>query len=731
MDTREAITYCGICEGQCGIVVTVTDGRAVKVRPDKNSPLSQGFACPKGIAYPQIAANPDRVLEPMKRLASGKLTSVAWDEALDDIADRLRTIIDRDGGDSIGIFGGHALLDNYSGFFWDAGMCAALGSPHNYTSSSVDINNYWTVGALLYGHPLINPIPDIDRTDFLLVFGANPMISHSSMLTAPRARDHFTGVARRGGRVVVVDPRRSETAATFEWLPIRADEDVLLMASLLHAIFADGLADRDALRRQTTDAGRFIQDLVRKHTPESTERRTGIPAATVRDLARDFAAAPRAAAYGRCGISLGSAGTLAKYLLDALNIVTGNLDRPGGYVFGEEFIDLQLITHLAGADTYDSWRTRVDGFPEVLGTAPAAGMAREITTPGRGQLKALLVNGGNPAMSIPGSGDLGAALQQLELLVSLDVQHTETGNYAHYILPGVLGIERDCLPWLNSGHTIKPFALWTNKAVEPPPGCREEWWVIDQICARLGIVPSPFPLIRALGETGLRLTPQQTFDLFLRVSPRGDLFGQRPGGWNREKAWQNPQGVILEDELATGVLAEKLYTTDKLVHLDQPVMREELARHTSRPDNVDLPLRMVSVRELRTCNTYLLNVEKLRTGNRRRRLRINPRDAAAAGIESGDTVTIRSEEGEIQVEALVSDEMAAGNIALPQGWGHHGGWSLANAAGGANYNLLTTNAAESQDRLSGNGHVNGVDTAVTRYTARASAAGETTEGAAR
>jgi formate dehydrogenase len=422
---------------------------------------------------------------------------------------------------------------------------------------------------------------------------------------------------------------------------------------------------------------------------------------------------------------------LAKYLLDALNIVTGNLDRPGGYVFGEEFIDLQLITHLAGAATYDSWRSRVDGFPEVLGTAPAATMAREITTPGKGQLKALLVNGGNPAMSIPGSHDMETALRQLELLVSLDVQHTETGNHAHYILPGVLGIERDCLPWLNSGHTIKPFALWTSKTVEPPPGCREEWWVIDQICARLGIVPSPFPLIRALGETGLRLTPQQTFDIFLRVSPRGDLFGQRPDGWNREKAWQNPRGVVLDDELPTGVLPEKLYTADKLVHLDQPVMREELARHTSRPDNADLPLRMVSIRELRTCNTYLLNVESLMTGKRRQRLRINPQDAAAAGIESGDLATIRSGEGEVQVEALVSDEMAAGNIALPQGWGHNGGWSLANAAGGVNYNLLTTDAAQTQDRLSGNGHVNGIDTAVTLHVSSASAEHKTSQGVAR
>lgn len=712
MPTQEKITYCGICEGQCGIVVTVQDGKAVKVRPDESSPLSKGFACPKGIAYPSIAADPDRVVEPLKRLPSGSLVQVSWDDALDDIADRLRTIIDRDGGDSVGLFGGHALLDNYSGFFWDAGMCAALGSPHNYTSSSVDINNYWVVGSMLYGHPLINPIPDIDRTDFLLVFGANPLISHSSMLTAPRARDHFTGVVRRGGRVVVIDPRRSETAAAFDWLPIRADEDVLLMASLLQTIFADGLADQDALERQTTDGRRFIRDMVGGHTPESTEHRTGIPAATVRALAREFATTPRAAAYGRCGISLGSAGTLAKYLMDALNIVTGNLDRVGGYVFGEEFVDLQLITHLAGAATYDTWRTRVDGFPEVLGTAPAVSMAREITTPGKGQLKALIVNAGNPAMSVPGSGELGRALQQLELLVVLDVQQTETAGYADYVLPGVLGIERDCLPWLNSGHTIKPFALWADKAVEPPPGCREEWWVVDQICARLGLVPSPFPLIRELGETGLRLTPQQTFDLFLRISPRGDLFGRRPDGWNREKAWQNPQGVILEDELPTDVLHQKLYTPDKRVHLEQPKMRDELVRHTARPVNGDLPLRLVSVRELRTCNTYLLNVEKLMTGDRRQRLRINPVDAEAAGISGGDMVTIRSAEGEIEVEALVSEEMAAGNIGLPQGWGHNGGWRLANAAGGANYNLLTTSAAETHDQLSGNGHVNGVDTAV-------------------
>lgn len=712
MTECESITFCDLCEAQCGIVVTSQDGRPIKVRPDKEAPLSKGFACPKGIAYPEWATNPERVVEPLRRTPSGDFEPVSWDDALEDIAARLRVIIDRDGGSSIGSYTGHPTAWNYSGSFWTTGMIAALGSQHSYSAVSIDINNHWAVGSMLYGHPLINPIPDLDRTDFLLMFGANPFVSHGSMLTAPRPRDHFMGIVKRGGRVVVVDPRRSETAEAFEHLPIRADEDVLLLAALISTIFECGLEDRDALERQTTDGGRFIRDLVKPHTPENTEGRTGVAADTVRALARDFATASRASAYGRCGVDLGSASTLMKYLLDGLNIVTGNLDREGGLVFGEAFIDIERITHLLGASTYGTWKSRVDGFPEVFGTVPAASMAREITTPGPGQMKALIVTCGNPAMSFPGSGALGEALERLELLVSIDVQRNETTTYADYILPGVLGIERDMLPWITSGHTILPFALWPSKAVEPPKGCREEWWIIDQICRRLDIIPSASPVVRALGRIGIRFTPQQTFDLFLRVSPHGDWFGLRPKGWNREKAWSNPRGALLGSEIATGVLRKKLYTNDKRVHLSQPVMRAELTRHASRPENHEYPLRLTSIRELRSKNTYLHNVEKLMVGDRRQRLRVNPKDAAEFGVVTGDTVSVRSSVGEIQVEALVSDEMAPGNVGLPHGWGHYGGASRANAAGGANYNVLPTNAPENQDQLSGQSHLNGVNVAI-------------------
>src|SRR3954451_23084512 len=346
------------------MVATVEDGRVTQLRPDPEHPLSSGYACPKGIAMTDAQNDRDGVLHPLRRTASGEFEPVRWQEALADIGTRLRDVRQQHGASSIGWYMGNPGAFSYSHTLWVKGLLDGLGSPHYYTAGSQDVNNRFAASALMYGSPLVIPIPDLQRTSFLLMIGANPMVSHGSVLTAPRVRDQLLAITERGGRVVVVDPRRTETARQFEHLAVTPDADAWLLLSLLQVIFEERLADRRFLAGWTRDADR-LEELARPHTPEATAERTGIPAADVCTLARDFAAAEGAVAYGRTGSCLGRHGTVVAFLIDALNAVTGELDRPGGAVFGRPAIAIDDVGERTGLDSYDRARSRIGDFPDV------------------------------------------------------------------------------------------------------------------------------------------------------------------------------------------------------------------------------------------------------------------------------------------------------------------------------------------------------------------------------
>src|SRR3954469_23958849 len=445
MSSEERITYCRICEPLCGMVATVEDGRVEKLRPDPDNPMSAGFACPKGIAMVDVQNDPDRVLHPLRRTASRDFERIGWNEALDDIADRLKRIREARGGDAIGWYMGNPGAFSYSHPLWVKGFLDAVGSPHYYTASSQDVSNRFAASALLYGSPFLLPIPDLARTDLLLIIGANPLISHGSVMSAPRVKDQLHAITERGGRVVVVDPRRSETARAFEHLAVNPDSDAWLLLSLLQVIFSKGLEDRAAIVAQSQGV-EGLRRLAEPHTPEATEGRTGVPAYSVRRLALDLAAAERAAVYGRTGSCLGRNGTLVSFLLDALNVVTGNLDREGGAMFGDPPIDFDDVARKIGLDTYGSVHTRIGHLPDVLGQLPASVMAKEITTPGKGQIRALFVSAGNPVLSVPNGRELSQALGELELMVAIDLYVSDTARHADYVLPATTFLEREDFP---------------------------------------------------------------------------------------------------------------------------------------------------------------------------------------------------------------------------------------------------------------------------------------------
>jgi anaerobic selenocysteine-containing dehydrogenase len=714
------ITYCRICEANCGMVATVEGGRVTKLRPDREHPLSQGYACPKGIAFPEVQEDPDRLLHPMRRRPDGSFERVSWDDALDDIGARLRAIRDEHGGESIGMYMGNPAAWSFGHTVWGKGLMDALGSPHYYSAGSQDVNNRFAASALLYGTPLTVPIPDVQRTDLLVVFGANPFVSNGSVLSIPRVRDRFREIERRGGRVVVVDPRRTETAREFDHVPIRPDGDARLLLSLMNVVFEEGLEDLEAMKQQVREAGALAR-LAAPFTPEATEPWTGVPAERTRALARDIVGARGAAIYGRTGSCLGHHGTLTAFLLDALAVVTGNLDRPGGLVFGSSPLDLEGAAERAGLATYGERRSRIGDFPDVLGQMPATLMAPEIETPGPGQLRALIVTAGNPVQSVPDGAALSRALGKLDLMVSIDIYPNDTSRFADYLLPATTWLEREDVPVAFQQFFFRPFIQHTEAVVPARGEAWEEWRIFEALGRALGVVPGITPSVRRLGKLGVRISPRRLIDLMLRMGPRGDRFGLRRGGLSLGRIEREPHGIVLDEAWATGVLRGRIRHGDGRVRLAPEEIVAEVGRlgDEALPSaGGELPLRLIGMRELRSHNSWMHNVPTLMNGGvRRHALRIHPADAAARSLEDGATARIRSAAGEVEVPVTLTDEMTPGVVALPHGWGHDGGWRLANAAGGVNSNVLASAAPESLERLAGMAHLNGIPVEVETTTA--------------
>jgi anaerobic selenocysteine-containing dehydrogenase len=724
---EELATYCRICEPLCGMVATVDDGRLVRLRPDPNHPLSQGFACPKGIAFEQVHNDPDRVLHPLKRRAGGapgEFERVSWEHAMGDVVTRLRAIHAAHGSDAIGWYWGNPGAFSASHTLWLAAFTTLLGTPHLFTAGSQDVNSRFVASHLLYGAPLAVPIPDLARTDLLVVLGANPLVSHGSVLTSPRIKESLHGIVGRGGRVVVVDPRRTETASAFEWLPIAPDGDAWLLLSLLHVLFEEGLADGAALARQASGA-KALRALAEPFAPEATAPHSGVEAAAVWELARALAATPRAALYGRTGTCLGRHGTLVSFLLDAVNLVAGKLDRDGGAMLGTlglpgERLGNLLLQRLATL-RYDSRRSRVGDLPQVLGAEPAALMAKEIATPGPGQVKALFVSAGNPVLSVPNGDELEAALEQLDLCVSLDLYVNETNAHADYVLPATTMYERADFPLPFQTYSTTPFRQATEAVVPPAGEAREEWETIDELMqgmARRTPGLAAFQLARrALGAVGLRLEPRPLLDLVVRLAEGGDKLGLRRGGLTlRRLTERHPHGTVLRPHLRAGVLRRVVLHRDRRVALDHAAIADEVARLRARAaseEDRDFPLRLIGMRELRSENSWMHNAPLLLRGGRRQRARMHPADAAALGLADGASVRLVSRHGAIELPVALTEDLKQGVVAVPHGWGHKGtgGWRRANGAargGGVNVNLLTSSEPEELERLAGMAHLNGV-----------------------
>lgn len=716
---EEKLTFCRICEPLCGMIATVENGKLLGLRPDKQDPHSKGFHCTKGVAMEQIVNDPDRLTVPMRRVGGpGEFEPTTWEQALTDIAARLGRLRAERGPSSLAIHEGNPPYFSYSAVFWAKGFQKALGTPWFYGINSEDGASRVAAYKILYGHCAHMAIPDLRRTEVLLMLGANPWVSKGSFLHDPRIREHLTGITERGGRVFVVDPRRTQTAKTFEHVAINAGTDAWFLLSVLHVLIGEGLYDQAFVDRWTTGFDQW-RTHVAAFSPEATQPRTGVAPETVREVARAIGRARAAVVYGRTGTCTTRFGTFTNVLQDFINIITGNLQRPGGWVWAWSPVEIGPMSEAMKLATYGSVRTRVDGLPDSFGFLPSSALPTEILTPGEGQIRGMVMIGSNCVVTGPAGERLIKALRALDTFVAIDLYMNETNKYADYLLPATSMYEREDIPLQFANRYVRPSIRVTEAVADAPGQCRQEWEILDDIAARMGLGGAySYGIQRQLAKIGIRLGPRQLADLILRTGKGGDWFGLRRSGWSwRKLAERAPRGVVFHEYLPLAPLRKMIKTEGKKIPMADPRILDELDRLRSEsagPSAEEFPLRMIGLREMNSHNSWMHNSRRLMPDRRHQAFLINPVDAARAGLADGDDARIISRASSIQLVAAVSDEIIPGTIAVPHGWGHNGGWQRANAAGGATSNFL----ADEVEALSASTVLNGIPVRVTAAVAR-------------
>jgi formate dehydrogenase len=547
-----------VCEAYCGLIATVEGGRVTELRPDPEHVLSKGYACTKGLAFHHVTHDPDRVLHPMKR-RDGGWQRIGWDDAIGEVGARLTAIRERHGPHAIGFYTGNPTVFSYSTRLFAAALAGAVGTRNTYSAGTQDNAADFLASKFLYGAYLLQPIPDLDRTGHLFLVGVNPVVSNGTLVHAVNIRKRLRAILARGGKIVVVDPRRTETARlASEHHFVRPDSDVFLLMAMLHVIVRDGLEDADFLAAHTADAG-ALRRVVEPFTPELAERMTGIDAATVTRLARELAAAERGCVYGRA--VCGTFGTLTSWAADVLNIVTGNLDAPGGTLFADGLLDMVAISAGIGMDRYAHVRSRVGDQPVCRGDLPSNVLVDEIMTPGAEQIRALVVTAGNPVLSIPRGDELARAMRTLECSVAIDFYLNETAAAADYFLPATTFLEREDLPLAHQNLMLEPYVQWTEPVIAPLGEARHEWQILSALGEAMGLPFMNRPLLdraRAwLRWVGVELSAAHVADLMIRTGPLGDKLLPWSSGLSLAAIREHPHGLRLPEN-RTGVLAEKV-----------------------------------------------------------------------------------------------------------------------------------------------------------------------------
>lgn len=680
---------CNLCEAICGLRIEHDNGRILSIRGDRDDPFSRGHICPKAVALQDLQNDPDRLRQPLRRVED-RWQPIAWDDAFELAAERLHAIQQAHGRNAVAVYMGNPNVHNYGSMTHGNYFLGQLRTRQRYSATSVDQLPHHLVSLWLYGNKMLIPIPDIDHTDFFLLLGGNPLASNGSIMTVPDVERRLKDLQARGGSLVVVDPRRSETAAiASQHLSVRPGSDAALLAAMLNTLFAEALVKPSPIQA-LADGLTEVEQAMAPFTPERVADWCGIPAPAIRDLTRRFAAAQRAVCHGRMGVSVQRYGTLCQWLIQLLNLLTGNLDREGGALCTEPAFS---VTNPDKPGHFAAWHSRVSGLPEFNGELPVAALAEEILTPGDGQIRALVTSAGNPVLSTPNGRQLDRALGSLEFMLSVDFYLNETTRHADLILPPTTTLEHDHYDITFNSFAVRNVTRFNQPMLPKPEGALHDWEIFV-----------------GLGQAWARRCGEQP----RAVQEPAQLIaaGLAKGPWREqislERLLEAPHGIDLGPLRPS--LAGRLQTADGRIACAQPLMLEELQRLRGE---LSLPLEdellLIGRRHVRSNNSWMHNSHRLIKGKPRDQLLMHPQDLAERGLQDGQQVELASRVGCVRVQVQASDEMRPGVVSLPHGWGHdRAGVQLGVATGhpGVSANDLTDE--QWLDPVTGNAALNGV-----------------------
>jgi anaerobic selenocysteine-containing dehydrogenase len=673
---------CNLCEAMCGLEIELQDGQITAIRGDQNDPFSRGHICPKAVALKDIYEDPNRLKTPLRR--KGKdWEPISWEAAMEEVVTKIQAIQAQYGPNAVALYQGNPSIHNLGTMMNSSAFAKALKTKNLYSATSVDQLPHHFASWLMFGHPLLIPIPDIDRTDFMLIFGGNPLASNGSMMSVPDVAHRLRAIQERGGQVVTIDPRRSETAAkasTHHF--IKPGADVYLLLALLQVIFEEKL-DKIGRLAEFTEGLEQLPVLVAAFSPERVSGATGMSASAIRDLARAFASAQSAVCYGRVGVSTQSFGGLCHWLINALNIVTGNLDREGGAMFTTPAID--ILAASKGGQRFDRWRSRVRQLPEFLGELPVAALAEEILTPGEGQIRALVTSCGNPVLSTPNGTKLEKALEKLDFMVAIDIYLNESSRHADLILPPATGLENAHYDLTFHALAVRNTAKYSPALFAKAEGAKYDYEIYQALSQRLRGEPGPF----------VAEAPEQKLALGLQFGPYQLDF---------EDLKKQKHGIDLGP--LEPRFPARLFTEDKRIQLCPGLLVKDLERAEKALQNQDSPafnMQLIGRRHLRDNNSWMHNTQRLMRGRDRCTLYMHPQDAEKLNLQDQGLVKVSSRVGSIQLPLEITADMMPGVICMPHGYGHHRADTRLDVASqypGASINDLTDETV--LDELTGN-----------------------------
>ncbi len=664
-----------MCEAICGLEIEL-EGNVVKsIRGDLKDPFSKGHICPKATALADMNTDPNRLRTPVRRTDTG-WESISWEAAFTEVAAKLTAIKARDGANAIASFIGNPAVHNSGTLLSMPSLLRAIGSKNRFSATSVDQLPQQVMSGLMLGNPNLLPVPDITRTKYWLILGANPFASNGSLMTAPGVKDHFKNILARGGKIVVIDPRKTETAkAASEHFFIKPGTDAFLLLAMIHTLFAENLVRMGKLEG-FTDGIKEIREAVKPFSPERIAARVGISSENIKRLTREFSSSDSAVAYGRIGLSIQKFGAVCQWLVYTLNILTGNFDRAGGMMFPAPAFE---TVRSKGDWIFGRTQTRVRGLPETNGEFPVAALAEEILTDGQDQVRAFVITCGNPILSTPNGKNLETALESLEFMVAIDPYITETTRHAHIILPPAMGLETEHYDVTFLSLAVQNYVKYSQITIPKAESAMYDWEIIGELSQRMGgeAPKNPAEIINAgLGRGRYELSLKQLLE--------------------------QPHGIDLGE--LTEQCPERIQNPEKRIRLAPGLVLTDLERLENELEQTQSGFVLIGRRELRSNNSWMHHVSRLNRDQPRCTALLHPDDAAQLGANNGSSLQISSRVGSIEIPLEISADMARGVVSIPHGYGHEKRNDVATHAKGISINDLTDNH---ELDISGNAALNG------------------------